>query len=87
MEPAPGAQANGEVVAPLVAFALFTGFLIVAAPVALAIADPISGLIYCFALFQAWQMNKRVRLAVNGPFQVKQLLSNGPPAGEPHDGE
>jgi hypothetical protein len=44
--------------------------IVVAAPVIEAVHAPISGLIYCFALFQAWQMNKRARIVFNGPFQV-----------------
>ncbi len=39
-------------------------------PVINAIHAPISGLIYCFALWQAWQMNKPARIVFNGPFQV-----------------
>jgi hypothetical protein len=45
-------------------------FVVVAAPVITAVQAPISGLIYCFALLQAWRMNKGARLAFNGPFQV-----------------
>jgi hypothetical protein len=50
-------------------------------------ADPISGLIYCFALFQAWQMNKKAKLVLNGPFQVSQRASDDPGARVTHDGK
>jgi hypothetical protein len=39
-------------------------------PVAEAVASPISGLIYAFALWEAWKMNRPVRLSFNGPFRV-----------------
>jgi hypothetical protein len=45
-------------------------FVVVAAPILAAVQAPISGLIYCFALLQAWRMNKGARLTFNGPFQV-----------------
>ena len=71
-------------VCALFAFALFAGFVIAAGPVLMAVSDPISGLIYCFALFQAWKMNKPAVLALSGPFQVSQRVSEDP---EHDDGE
>jgi len=56
----------GAIVIVAAAFA----FIIVSYPVFMAFQAPISGLIYCFALFQAWQMNKRAHLPFSGPFQV-----------------
>lgn len=55
--------------------------LTLAYPVLMAFQFPISGLIYCFALFQAWQMNKGAKLAFSGPFQV----AAAPPALETRD--
>ena len=52
------------------ALAIFFAFIIIAGPVILSVQAPISGLIYCFALWQAWQMNKRAKIVFNGPFQV-----------------
>jgi hypothetical protein len=74
-------------VGSLTAIAVFTAFVVAAAPVFLAMADPISGLIYCFALFQAWQMNKKAKLVLNGPFQVSQRASDDPGARVTHDGK
>src|SRR5208282_4601275 len=39
-------------------------------PVQIAINRPISGLIYGFALWEAWRINKGARLVLNGPFRV-----------------
>jgi hypothetical protein len=39
-------------------------------PVLLAIQSPISGLIFAFALWEAWKMNRKVRLVINGPFHL-----------------
>jgi hypothetical protein len=51
--------------------------IVLAAPVLETIHAPISGLIYCFALFQAWQLNKRAHIAFNGPFQVGKENPSG----------
>ena len=47
-------------------------------PVQLAIAAPISGLIFGFALWQAWIMTRKVRLSFNGPFRVAMGPLNVP---------
>ncbi len=73
--------------AALLAFAIFAGFVIVAGPVLMATTDPISGLIYCFALFQAWKMNKKAVLALNGPFQVSPPVLEDAHDPEHDDGE
>ena len=55
-------------------------------PVLFGIDRPISGLIYCFALLEAWRINARATLAFNGPFQISAV----PAAQTPevlHDGE
>ena len=42
-----------------------------ASPVIYVVAAPISGLIFSFALWEAWKINKRIQLTVNGPFRVE----------------
>jgi hypothetical protein len=52
---------------------LVLGFLIAFAytiPVFIAFQAPISGLIFGFALWEAWKINRRVQLAFNGPFRL-----------------
>ena len=39
-------------------------------PVQIALASPISGLIFGFALWEAWKINRGVRLSFNGPFRL-----------------
>ena len=39
-------------------------------PIRLGLADPISGLIFGFALWEAWKINRRVQLTFNGPFRL-----------------
>ena len=86
-----GAEADAEPRTPemprnLLVLVIFIIFIIGAGPVIHSIQAPISGLIYGFALWQAWQMNKQARIVFNGPFQV----SHGGPAarapGVPGDG-
>ncbi len=73
--------------AALVAYAIFAGFVILAGPVLVATTNPISGLIYCFTLFQAWKMNKKAVLALNGPFQVSTPVLEETHDPEHDDGE
>ena len=57
---------------PKLAF-LFVVVLILAAyafPVLVAYEAPISGLIFAFALWEAWKLNRKVRLVINGPFHL-----------------
>ena len=54
---------------PLYILALIIGFFY-AYPVLEATQAPISGLIYAFALWEAWKINKPVRLVFNGPFRL-----------------
>jgi len=58
-----------------------------ALPVVAAISDPLSGLIYCFALWEAWRLNKGARLVFNGPFRVSAGDSNAPALEDVDDGE
>ncbi len=54
-------------------------FIIYASPVLHAVQAPISGLIFGFALWEAWKINKKVHLAFNGPFRVNSVELNVPP--------
>ena len=47
-------------------------------PLQIAVAAPISGLIFSFALWEAWKANKRVHLSFNGPFRMSPKGSSGP---------
>ena len=51
-------------------------------PVLVAVNSPISGLIYGFALWEAWKINKKTELAFQGPFDVVPIADE--PAA--HDG-
>ncbi len=60
---------------PLSLAGFFTGPVILAGflfvyPVYEAFHAPIAGLIYAFALWEAWKINKKVHLTFNGPFRV-----------------
>jgi hypothetical protein len=46
-------------------------------PVLAAVHSPISGLIFGFALWEAWKMNKKVQLAFNGPFRLGGESAHG----------
>jgi hypothetical protein len=61
----------------LVATVFLIGFFYTV-PVQLAVADPISGLIFSFAFWEAWKANKRVHLSFNGPFRMSPKGSSGP---------
>ena len=56
--------------AGLLALLAFLIGLLYAAPVQDAVQSPILGLIYGFSLWEAWKINKGLRLAFNGPFRV-----------------
>ena len=47
-------------------------------PVLVAFQSPISGLIFGFALWEAWKINRGVRLAFNGPFRLGTLHGDEP---------
>jgi hypothetical protein len=66
-EPAP----EQEMITPRFAYSVVLMVCILwAIPVIVAVHAPISGLIYGFALWEAWKMNRAVRLSFNGPFRV-----------------
>jgi hypothetical protein len=52
----------------LVAVALMA--LIYSLPVRVVMSFPIAGFIYAFALWEAWKLNRPVRLVFNGPFRL-----------------
>ena len=45
--------------------------LLYSLPVFFAIQDPLLGLIFSFALWEAWKISKGAKLVFNGPFQMK----------------
>ncbi len=51
--------------------AIAIGVVSLAAPVFVGIEAPISGLIYGFALWEAWRRNRRLQLNIAGPFKVR----------------
>ncbi len=77
-----------EVVAPVSAWDVLRRvvFEIFSLPVTNAMERPISGLIYCFALYEAWKLNAPARLVFNGPFQISAAPAPSTP-GASHDGE
>ena len=83
------ADAGEEVIAGGVArwalLAVVCTLIVFAGPIIHSVHAPISGLIYCFALFQAWQMNKRARLVFNGPFLVGKGQSTAAAVEAPDD--
>ena len=56
-------------------------------PVHIAVAAPISGLIFGFALWEAWKANRGVHLSFNGPFRVSTKASSVPEPEAEIDGE
>ena len=61
----------------LLALGVLIGFAY-AIPVLVAFQAPISGLIFGFALWEAWKINRRVQLAFNGPFRLGTLHGDEP---------
>jgi hypothetical protein len=67
----PGLSALLSILVPLIGF-------FYAVPVLEATHAPISGLIYAFALWEAWKINQPVRLVFNGPFRLGATGVAGP---------
>ena len=62
--------------------ALFYAF-----PILISFQSPVSGLIYAFALWEAWKINRRVKMSFNGPFRVSAKGSDeGEPEVDDHGG-
>jgi hypothetical protein len=55
-------------------------------PVFAAISAPLSGLIYCFTLWVAWQSNKAAQLVFTGPFRVSAADASAKTAEDVDDG-
>ena len=68
-EQAPAAKAPPSIAAAALLLLFLVGFLYTI-PVQLAMGAPISGLIFGFALWEAWKMNRRVNVTFSGPFRV-----------------
>jgi hypothetical protein len=72
---APDAPGGQQAAAPprpaslLVLVLVFT-ILVYALPLLHSHADLISGLIFAFALWEAWKINRPIRLVFNGPFRI-----------------
>lgn len=49
-----------------------------ALPIFITIESPISGLIYAFALWEAWKLNKKPRVVFNGPYSLAPQDSDKP---------
>ncbi|MFB1483665.1 hypothetical protein [Corallococcus sp. RDP092CA] len=60
-----------------IAALLGTAVLTPAAPVLVGIDSPISGLIYSFALFEAWRRTKRTELHLGGPYKLQEASAEG----------
>ncbi|NOK18217.1 hypothetical protein [Corallococcus carmarthensis] len=56
---------------------VLAGVISVAAPVLVGINSPMSGLIYGFALFEAWRRTKRTALNIAGPFKLQEAPAEG----------
>jgi hypothetical protein len=80
-KPVQTVQAPHEAPEPAItpfAFAISVAVLIgicYAYPVLASIQAPISGLIYGFALWEAWKITKGVNLSLNGPYRVNATVS------------
>jgi hypothetical protein len=72
---------------PVRGFVLAAGFIVIAfaGPIIISVHNPISGLIFGFALWEAWKINRKVRLSFNGPFHLGAGRSDAPVLEVPHD--
>ncbi|QEH32265.1 hypothetical protein OJF2_07340 [Aquisphaera giovannonii] len=61
----------GRLIAAHPPFLLVLGRVVLMAPVEMATASPISGLIYAFAIWEAWKLNRRrAGVAFSGPYRL-----------------
>ena len=74
----PGAINPKAVLVALLVFLIVLIGISYALPVQIAIHAPISGLIFGFALWEAWKINKGIQLSFNGPFRVSSNVSDEP---------
>ena len=73
--PAPDAEVKPDPDAPTMSMGQLVLALLLltySLPVFMAIASPISGLIYAFGLWEAWRLNKGIRLVFNGPYRLAE---------------
>jgi hypothetical protein len=78
--PMPAKVEAAEATMPLpIALAVFVGFLY-AVPILAGFEQPIGLFIIGFALWEAWKINRRVRLVIQGPFALGQEESDPGPA-------
>ncbi|MFO0888864.1 MAG: hypothetical protein U0790_06910 [Isosphaeraceae bacterium] len=64
----------------VVVIVVLTAFLIAFSytiPVQIAAAAPISGLIFAFALWEAWKINRKTQIFFNGPFRLSASGAGG----------
>jgi hypothetical protein len=83
-QPLPAQQKHLTFASVMIALVVVLGVLVVfiyASPILVAVNSPISGLIFGFALWEAWKINRRVVLAFNGPFRLKGQPIEEPGAG------
>ncbi len=89
-EAAENAEADLEPRPSVLAWVLLTvvilGF-VYSIPIQIAIAAPISGLIFAFALWEAWKINRKTRLAFNGPFRLGDAVGGAVAAGSGGQGD
>ncbi|RKH41590.1 hypothetical protein [Corallococcus llansteffanensis] len=83
--PAAAPEAAGDAATPTSpeAAVVLTAIISVAAPVLVGIESPLSGLIYGFALYEAWRRNKKAVLNIAGPFKLAD--ASGAEASEPQE--
>ena len=87
VQPAPAQQQKVSIGGFLLAAVLVLGLLIGFAysiPVLVAMQAPISGLIFGFAIWEAWKINRKVEVAFNGPFRLTTHPGDDP-ASEPEE--
>ncbi len=85
VQPAQAPQERPNLGLVLLALGVLIGFTY-AIPVLVAFQAPISGLIFGFALWEAWKINRRVQLAFNGPFRLG-ILHGDEPAIQPEEAD
>lgn len=77
---APDAEEVAEVPNTPGAAVFITGMISLAAPVLVGMESPLSGLIYGFALYEAWRRNKKAVLNIAGPFKLADAPGAEAPA-------
>jgi hypothetical protein len=80
--PRPGPQAPGAALSGLLLALVMMVGILYAMPLQIAMNAPISGLIYAFALWEAWKINRPIQLVFNGPFRLAEA---GPAELEPEE--